>query len=89
MGKMKKIVAIVLGATMLFGSAIAVHAATDYTICMGMGGACMKKMDQIYPVGTTCSNPDCNAPVYFYRCPDYTVGGLHAGRAACTRGHLN
>lgn len=80
MGKMKKIVAVVLGATMLFGSAIAVHAASAG--CPTCGKTAEKKF-----YISQCSN--CIAPMYMYQCPLGTPGSFyHPQFAMCDNGHI-
>lgn len=89
MRKLKKFIVLTVACIMVLGGTIFVHAANDWTICGGMGGACQKKMTQIIATGSPCTTPGCMSTVYFYRCPDFTVGGSHAARAVCTSGHLN
>lgn len=80
MGKMKKVVAIILGATMLFGTAIIVHAsAVGCPTC----GRDMNKKQYI----SQCST--CSAPMYMYECPLYVPGGFyHPHVAICDAGHV-
>lgn len=89
MSKIKKLIVLATACVMLVGGTLIVHAANDWTICNGMGGVCQKKMTPVIATGAPCVYPGCYSTVYFYRCPDYEIGGFHAERAACTSGHLN